>query len=554
MARLVLALEVIPPEWLGWIKSPSLACIVADPVFTFRHVREASAVRSLMYSSSGATAGRSSQFNRAYQLRGTIRLPPLLLALLEGLLSTLPGSCHPQFQHVALGLVLLFIDLLVAILLEDIARRLLLGNGRNQFHPSPDDWEQSLESRMPKAIQAPLKHIVFRPSEEAMRDQVDNGSGENSVAAATGSQQQSANAKQQSPLVPLYTIPSLLATLYFASPATILSGAVYECFRNLPLLVLLGAIDAAALISRQSSYHTAGARLSPGDEGLPGIVLSSSLLALAAYMDLHYVLFVIPVALFLRGTGTNSRQQLLVASFGLYFVSLHLLSFLLIGADLYPSVIASAHLNTFRISNMEPSLSVLWYFGMELFGRFHRYFAILLGGLPYILVAPLTIRLWRYPEVLVRSFRRLGRLPIKKSVLGTHVTANLFALLSFLLCMLRQVAVFWMLGVLYRPPSTLYQYVVGLCLMSLCPRSCVRMRTAITLVALCAVPVPAILFVVMHWLWLVPGTGEANFLFFQALAYNAFVGLIAIEFTGASLRRDKALRLTEKHLILQEKL
>jgi hypothetical protein len=78
------------------------------------------------------------------------------------------------------------------------------------------------------------------------------------------------------------------------------------------------------------------------------------------------------------------------------------------------------------------------------------------------------------------------------------------------------------------------------------------MRTGITLVAICAAPVPSILFVVMHWLWLVPGTGEANFLFFQALAYNAFVGLLAIEFTGASLRRDKALRMTEKQLRLRK--
>lgn len=114
-------------------------------------------------------------------------------------------------------------------------------------------------------------------------------------------------------------------------------------------------------------------------------------------------------------------------------------------------------------------------------------------------------------------------------------------------------AIFWMLGVLFRPPSTLYQLLVGMCLAAMCPKSCIRMRTLLTLVSMCALPIPAILFVVTHWLWLVPGTGEANFTFFQALAYSAFAGLLTVEFTGASLRRDKALRLTEKEARSKQK-
>jgi GPI transamidase subunit PIG-U len=106
--------------------------------------------------------------------------------------------------------------------------------------------------------------------------------------------------------------------------------------------------------------------------------------------------------------------------------------------------------------------------------------------------------------------------------------------------------IFWMLGVLFRPPSTLYQLLVVMCLAAMCPKSCIRMRTMLTLVSLCALPIPATLFVVTHWLWLVPGSGEANFTYFQALAYSAFAGLLTVEFTGASLRRDKALRLTQK--------
>jgi hypothetical protein len=391
-ARLALALGAVPPEWLGGVRSPSLACVVADPTYSFRHVREASAIRRLLLPTVAAATGGGGRFNLAYQLRGAIHLPPLLLAVLEGLLSSFP----PRHQQLILGLFLLFIDFLVALLLENVGRRLLFDSKRKKLHTA-GDWEESLECRMPQAIQAPLKHIVFGPTQEAAKDEAGNVTAGN-PGAKTTTPKQSEHENQRRPLVPLHTIPSLVAVLYFASPATVLAGGLYECFRNLPLLFLLGSIDVAL-----SSPSRADPGSSLGGGPLPGAMLSSSLLALAAYMDVHCTLFVIPVSLlFLRDSG-RKELQLLVASFVFYFIFLHFLSFLLIGADLYPSVVASTHFHSFWISGIEPSLSVLWYFGMELFGRFHLYFAILLGGIPYILVAPLAIRLWRYPEVLVRS-------------------------------------------------------------------------------------------------------------------------------------------------------
>jgi len=111
-----------------------------------------------------------------------------------------------------------------------------------------------------------------------------------------------------------------------------------------------------------------------------------------------------------------------------------------------------------------------------------------------------------------------------------------------------QVAVFWMLGVLFRPPNTLYGLNVGLCFMMMSPRSLARVRSKVAVVIICALPVPYLLFVVTYQLWLETGRGEVNFVYFQCLAYNAFESLLVIEFVGASLRRDKALRLTEKIL------
>jgi hypothetical protein len=79
------------------------------------------------------------------------------------------------------------------------------------------------------------------------------------------------------------------------------------------------------------------------------------------------------------------------------------------------------------------------------------------------------------------------------------------------------------------------------------PRSMARMNT-VSLIAMCSITVPLLLYIVDYCLWLESGSGNANYIFFQCLAYNAFVAMIFLDFCGASLQRDKALRLTEKLL------
>jgi GPI-anchor transamidase subunit U len=74
------------------------------------------------------------------------------------------------------------------------------------------------------------------------------------------------------------------------------------------------------------------------------------------------------------------------------------------------------------------------------------------------------------------------------------------------------------------------------------------MRTATSLFPAFALPVPISLYLVTLWMWLETGQGEANFTFFQCLAYCGFIATLFLEFCGASLRRDKVLRLTEKEL------
>jgi GPI-anchor transamidase subunit U len=116
-----------------------------------------------------------------------------------------------------------------------------------------------------------------------------------------------------------------------------------------------------------------------------------------------------------------------------------------------------------------------------------------------------------------------------------------------------QVANFWLVWTLFRPTGTLYDLNVGLCLMLLSPQSMARMNILpLGLIVACALIVPILLYMVLYGMWLETGNGEANFLYFQCYAYNVFVAILFIQFTGASVERDKALRLTAA-AIMKEK-
>jgi hypothetical protein len=58
--------------------------------------------------------------------------------------------------------------------------------------------------------------------------------------------------------------------------------------------------------------------------------------------------------------------------------------------------------------------------------------------------------------------------------------------------------------------------------------------------------VPVLLNVVDHGMWLEANNGNANYMFFQCLAYNVFWGIVLGQFVSASMQRDKALRIDLK--------
>ena len=102
-----------------------------------------------------------------------------------------------------------------------------------------------------------------------------------------------------------------------------------------------------------------------------------------------------------------------------------------------------------------------------------------------------------------------------------------------------------MIFTIFRPVETLFDANFALCFLLLCPRSLARMST-VAFLSVCSLGVPVILNVVDHWMWLGPHTGNANYMYFQCLAYNVFLGIILGQFCKASSERDKALRLAAK--------
>ena len=144
---------------------------------------------------------------------------------------------------------------------------------------------------------------------------------------------------------------------------------------------------------------------------------------------------------------------------------------------------------------------------VQMFDRFRPYFTVFVAGIPSMFAIPLMTRLHRYPSVLAATFQ--------------------------------------LLWVIYRPTSTAHTLTFGMILALLNPRTIVRMRNP-SLISFFALPVPILLFVTFHRMWLVTGNGNPNYIFFQCFAYGMFVIIISMDFVSASVKRDKVRRLVEK--------
>lgn len=104
-----------------------------------------------------------------------------------------------------------------------------------------------------------------------------------------------------------------------------------------------------------------------------------------------------------------------------------------------------------------------------------------------------------------------------------------------------------MIKTLFKPTPSVQDAILSLCMATLSPRSLARMGTY-SVVALLSLPVPMLLYLVDYYLFLEVGSAPANYMFFQCLAYNLFLGIIYIDMIAATTKRDKALRITESEM------
>ena len=161
-----------------------------------------------------------------------------------------------------------------------------------------------------------------------------------------------------------------------------------------------------------------------------------------------------------------------------------------------------------------PNIGLQWYFNMQVFDRFRPYFGIMFFGLRYVLILPLAVRFQHLPMELMGCY--------------------------------------WFIYMIFHVQPTVTDLLVGLSVLLLSPQSLCRMSTVL-LVALLGIPVPLLLYCLDWYMWLETGTGNANFIYFQCLAYHVFCAIIFINFCSATVKRQMALQLTQVQLEKQKK-
>lgn len=272
--------------------------------------------------------------------------PPILVwsayLTLESWWTLLPE----YWRRVVWGLGLLLVDYAIARILERIAKSCLEESKENMN-------EEEIQLKMPTVIQPPRAHLFEISSIEKQTDD-----------------------DMASPLLRTADIPILAANLYYASPITLFASGMYGCFQNVWLGLLLWSIYEMVFVGGRNNSN---------------VTLAAVSLALASYGQPWNSVFVVPICV---SQPCKKTAAIFVTMFSLFVLWLQVLEFLLVGSEAYW---------TWKpLTSLSPNLGPLWYFQMQLFDRFQDYFRIMFIGMPYLVVIPLAIRLYRYPIVLVR--------------------------------------------------------------------------------------------------------------------------------------------------------
>eukprot|EP00562_Extubocellulus_spinifer_P007138 CAMPEP_0178517088 /NCGR_PEP_ID=MMETSP0696-20121128/25496_1 /TAXON_ID=265572 /ORGANISM="Extubocellulus spinifer, Strain CCMP396" /LENGTH=518 /DNA_ID=CAMNT_0020147479 /DNA_START=128 /DNA_END=1684 /DNA_ORIENTATION=- len=472
--RLALVFDLVPSIITAQLNSPPITSALINPLYTVTQLREGNFLLDL---SSTQTQVNNTppdigmMLDRAYDGMA-FHLPPLMLLVFRPLFATVQSR---YLQDLVIGAIFVVIDLAVALCLYDICRGVLLNNNARS------EREINLETDMNDKIR-PRRAWIF-------------GIDPREKDASSGKEVQPS-------VVTISDLPQLCCLLYYCNPISIVAscGSKAQSLQSLLYLFLLLAVREAVVatnVTKASGKHRAKIAFA-----------ASSFLALASYVELYSFVYLVPISIWIGHAHGGKMKQgiaLCILFFFLWFGLLQFFSATLV--EDYVTVCSKTYGYVHGFFDLSPNMGLNWYFFMQMFDRFRRYFVALFTMLQFIFIAPLTIRLHEYPIILVSAF--------------------------------------FLLGVLFKPVQTLHDASIGLAMILMAPRTIARMGNA-SLVSLFAIVVPATLNVMFYWLWLETGTGNANYMFFQCLAYNVFLAIITLDFISASMKRDKALRLTEK--------
>jgi GPI transamidase subunit PIG-U len=426
---------------LEWLDSPALRSVLVRPHETLAHWQEAHAVRAL---SSGGSVG---------EMYGSgdhsIRIPPLVYAAWSPWMgASAAGASAPATTTTAttffpppplpppdllLSCVLLLVDLVLACMLDRIGNRLLLVSVDDGTSSRQNDEEERLQRIMPEVIRPPYAHIfpIHGPSHHHQQH--------HDSQPPPAHQQQREREQEDTPvLIAMARLPLLAAQLYYWSPLTALPSAIHHCWQCVPALFLVASIHEACGARKNRRHGDHGAE-GGGNGGSSSSLLTASTfcLAVAAYLEPHHAVFLIPnIVLHCRQQRNNDHEDdgrgtpffkvtvtmASVALFLLWSFCLHGLSYTLVMAGgptlnaannnyysnnnyvyYWNAVLGAMYGNAWMTTS--PNLSLQWYFHIQLFSRFRAYFGAMFTGIPFVLVGPLVLRFGRdYPEVLVRGF------------------------------------------------------------------------------------------------------------------------------------------------------
>mmetsp|Transcript_7147 Transcript_7147/g.10249 ORF Transcript_7147/g.10249 Transcript_7147/m.10249 type:complete len:552 (+) Transcript_7147:111-1766(+) len=507
-----------------YLRGEALSSTLVNPIYSLSHLREGKfLIQNHSFGSHNGKKHCGSRCSRSYanvyrkENVTFFHLPPLVLAMFEPFLIFI----HDDWQHFLLSLFMTVIDLVLALKLHDLVSRFM---SLNSYTSSTNIREEALQQHMDPRIQPKNTCLLFEPlyptvRGESISNQVSDSPDTTKLVKTPIINGEQAKTNENIPVEEqkkveqvvhnVSTVPKICAIFYFANPISIVVCSSGICSIQGLCFFFLTSSLLEACVGMKKTRQKHDRNIKPMN--IPNIPNATLFLAFATYCELFYFVFLVPlISLVNKARGGKNLKKTIsycIIYFTLWTTILQLLSMMLVGRNNYSACIHQTYGQSASFSDLNPNLGLLWYLFIQMFQRFRPFFVVYLNLLPYIFIFPLLIRLHQYPLDLV--------------------------------------VVFNFIWTIFKPSPTLHDLVFALTFYLASPCSLSRTSNVST-IALIAIPVPVSLYTMDYWLWLGTGVGNANYMFFQCLAYNIFITAILVEFLSGAMKRDKALRLTEK--------